>query len=193
MKKQLLIGALIGALVVAVLAALIFWLRPAPAPAPEMPSSAQPGLATPAPNPASAATAPSAAMPPPWMNAPGAAAPKAANPERVRELRAVQARLSSLMAGGRKPDPKELNAVLDDLIRIQGTTVIGGVDFAVLKNNLAKSQEIEALAREMEQVSKQPKPDAKRIQALMEKIQAAQAGLRSDVMAPSPAAAAQKP
>ncbi|MDP5238573.1 hypothetical protein Q9Q94_03480 [Uliginosibacterium sp. 31-16] len=136
----------------------------------------------------------SADLPPPWAKpaAPGGAGGR--DPEKVRQLQALQSRLTSLTAGGKVTDFKALDSVLADLIKVQGSTVIGGVDFAVLRSNLGKAQEIERLAKEMELLSKQPKPDMPKIQALMAQIQATQAGLRTDVMAVQPATSStQKP
>lgn len=193
-KQQLAVGALAGAAVVGLVVAVFMWLQPAQAPiqGDAMPAQTAMPQQAPAPAPSATVVTPPTNVSPPWARPGSAGTAVGKDPNKLRELQAIQARLTALTAGGRVSDYKALDTVLADLIRVQGSAVIGGVDFTILRSNLSKAQEIERMAKEMEALSKQPKPDAAKIQSLMTQIQAAQAGLRTDVMVPPAGASAPK-
>ncbi len=126
-----------------------------------------------------------AALPPPWVGANAKPATPTASVATLPDqaaLQGIQAKLASMTAGGKPPDPRALDALLSELERTQHTSVVGGVNIAALRDNLAKATEIGNLAKEMEQAAKQPKPDVQKIQGMMDQIKQLQVGMRADLM-----------
>jgi hypothetical protein len=54
-------------------------------------------------------------------------------------IEGIQQRLQALVANGRQPTAKEVDAVLADLQKNQGSNVVGGVNLQALRDNLARS------------------------------------------------------
>jgi len=94
-----------------------------------------------------------------------------------------QRRLAAMTANGRTPPIHELDTLLADMQRSQGSNEIAGVDIAALRENLRRADEIQKLAKEMEKLVQQPKPDMPRVQMLLAQIQQLQAGIKVDVSA----------
>jgi len=102
--------------------------------------------------------------------------------DKADRLMALQARFKALSANGKTPDADELDKLLNELIEIQGTSVIAGVDLNVLRQNLRVAQKIQALAKDLEAEGKKPKPDQNRILEITKEIQAEQTHLNTNMM-----------
>lgn len=181
-NKPVIVGVLLGLVLLAVVLAAV-WRSSMPANAPAPQAMPVPPARTSV-APASAAVSGGAAVAPaPWLVAPnsapaGAAATAAAKPG----MEQIQKRLSALTANGRTPTPHEVDEVLAELQRVQGGNNVGGVDLGALRENLARAEEIQRLAKEMEKLAQNPsKQDLPRIQSLMTQIQQLQSGIRADV------------
>ncbi|MDR0771397.1 MAG: hypothetical protein LBE75_09455 [Burkholderiales bacterium] len=188
--------------VVLALAVILFFVYERP-----VAPTASPSAKTSAPLPPIAARPP--APPSPeldrYLNAPKDAvairAGQQAQRDKMERLKNLQTRFKEISAGGKTPDIEELDKLLSELVEIQGTSVIAGVDLNVLRQNLRVAQEVQALAKEMEAESKKPNPNSNRILEITKEIQVMQGKLRTDIMVgggttpippPSPAAPAQK-
>lgn len=140
---------------------------------------------------ASSASNPNPAAPrelAPWekTNIPGGAprlsslGPADANKAKAYEV--LQAKLAVMTAGGKVPAIKELDTVLADLQKINGSTDVGGVNLSALRNNLARADEIQRLSKEMQALSQAPgKQDVAKIQSIMTEIQKQQSGMVTDI------------
>lgn len=71
--------------------------------------------------------------------------------ERMRALEKVSARLQALRASNRA-DPAEVDKALGDLERIQGSSVVGGVDLSVVRASLRAATRMQELQKEIEQL-----------------------------------------
>lgn len=103
--------------------------------------------------------------------------------DKMKRLKDLQTRFRELSVDGKAPDIDELDRLLDELVGIQGTSVIAGVDLNVLRQNLWVAKEVQALAKELEEESKKPKPDQNRMLEITKEIQEVQRKLRTDIMA----------
>jgi|GEM_PF-3864442 hypothetical protein len=106
-----------------------------------------------------------------------------AQEDKMARLKELQARFKEISGPGKTPDIDELDQLLGELIDIQGTAVIGGVDLNVLRENLQVAQEVQALAKELEIESKRPSPDQNRILEITKEIQAMQGRLKTNILA----------
>jgi hypothetical protein len=124
----------------------------------------------------------------PWekTNLPGGA-PRISNlsgadADKAKSYQILQAKLAAMTAGGKTPAMKDLDAVLADLQKINGSTDVAGVNLSALRNNLARADEIQRLGKEMQALSQAPgKQDLPKIQSIMAEIQKQQAGMVTDV------------
>ncbi len=124
----------------------------------------------------------------PWekTNLPGGA-PRISNltgaeADKAKAYQILQAKLAAMTAGGKTPAMKDLDAVLADLQKINGSTDVAGVNLSALRNNLARADEIQRLGKEMQALSQAPgKQDLPKIQSIMAEIQKQQAGMVTDV------------
>ncbi|PTD97622.1 hypothetical protein [Pseudothauera lacus] len=92
----------------------------------------------------------------------------------------------TLINSGKPPEIAEVDALLGELQQAHGGTVVGGVDISVLRGNLALAGEMQALAMEIEQLSRQPGgADSAALQRKLDRLQALQAQMRFDFMAPA--------
>lgn len=106
----------------------------------------------------------------------------APNVSKAKAYEMLQAKLAAMTAGGKPPNSKDLDAILAELQQINGSTDVGGVNLAALRNNLARAEEIQRLGKEMQTISQSPtKQDAARLQSLMAEIQQQQAGMVMDI------------
>ncbi|AVS88432.1 hypothetical protein C8238_09480 [Paracidovorax avenae] len=88
-----------------------------------------------------------------------------------------------------QPDVREVDAVLADLQRNQGSTVVAGVDLQAVRDNLARSERIRQISVEMQALAAKPGPDVPaQLQSRMAEIQRLQAGMTGNVAAPAGAA-----
>lgn len=130
-----------------------------------------------------AATRPDTVMDP----AKGATSPLAPGKAGAPSLDAIQAELQGLAAGGRQPTPMEVDRVLAKLQQNQGSSVVGGVDIQMLRNNLQAAERIRTLSEQMQPLAQNPSPEnTQRLQALMTEIQQVQGTLRPDVLVKKP-------
>ena len=124
----------------------------------------------------------------PWekTNLPGGAprvsTPGLADANKAKSYEILQAKLAAMTAGGKTPNMKELDAILADLQKVNGSTDVGGVNLSALRNNLARADEIQRLGKEMQALSQVPgKQDLPKIQSIMAEIQKQQAGMVTDI------------
>lgn len=165
--------------------------------------------ATPAQMPAPASTVVAGAAPlaaateaaaPPWaaggdavasVQAPGLGAAISAapvDPVKAQARAALRTRLLTLTAGGRHPTPEEMNVVLGELQRIEGSSTIGGVDIGALRNNLGKVNEMQKLSAELTAQTQLPGGgDKQKIQQLLTRVRQLQSEMQLNV-AVAPAA-----
>ncbi len=128
----------------------------------------------------------------PWLTPDGARAPAPRAAPAVRAgregaptLDQIQERLQGLLASPR-PDVREVDAVLADLQKNQGSKVVAGVDLQAVRDNLARSERIQQVALEMQALAAKPGPDVPaQLQARMEEIQRLQAGMNASIAAPA--------
>lgn len=181
-NRQFLFGLLAGGAVTGMLLASV-WLatgrpkmqRPAPL---TQAHPTLPGMRAAAPHenqPADQARQP-LAMTPPWMAKSGNASAQAAP--------AALPGLNVPMTSGGKVDVAAVDAQLDAMIkRHGGNPVIHGVDFAMLKKNLVKVQELQDLASQAQALTQQQKPDAKQVNAIIARMTAVQGEIRANLQA----------
>jgi hypothetical protein len=93
---------------------------------------------------------------------PGVFVPK---PVDVVRLQALQKKFETLSAQG-EPDLREVDALFAELIEIQGTSVIAGVDLNVVRQNLRIARDLQQVTREMDAEYKKPAPDAAKMEDL---------------------------
>ena len=102
------------------------------------------------------------------------------------------ARLQNLLASP-QPDVREVDAVLADLQKNQGSKVVAGVDLQAVRDNLARSERIRQIAVEMQALAAKPGPEVPaQLQARMAEIQRLQAGMNASVAAPAAPAGANR-
>ena len=185
---QIVGAAVAGGLVVG----LIMWFaRPVQDPA--IPSSPAVAVAVPVEN----AAITSVAAPPPWAGS-AATAPivlpdlrssAKANPQKQAAREAVRQKIAGLTANGRQPTPAEMNVVLAELERIEGSSVISGINVGAVRNNLMKVDEMQRLGEQMKTESTKPGGgDVQKLNALLARIQKLQSEMRLDIAVPPPAA-----
>jgi hypothetical protein len=196
---SMVMAALLGGIVVGV---VVWFAKPA-----VMPSVTKPATVA-APVPAGTVAAPLAtsvgqAAPPPWANAgtSGAQAPglgaaihgAPVDPAKAQAREALRTRLLGLTAGGRHPTPAEMNDILGDLQRVEGSSTIGGVDIAALRNNLVKVNEMQQLGAELTAQTQLPGGgDKQKIQQLLTRVRQLQSEMQLNVAVAPPAAVPRK-
>lgn len=173
---------------------------PAPAGVPATGSAAavsgvSPGAsaaATPAAGPSAGGRLPGEAALVPWLGPQGVASSAGGSPPPVTVGRAgaptldeIEKRLQGLMSSGR-PDIRQVDAVLADLQKNQGSAVVSGVDLQAMRDNLMRADRIRELAQEMQALAAKPGPEASaQLQARMAEIQRLQAGMVANVAVPA--------
>ena len=102
-------------------------------------------------------------------------------------MEGIQQRLQALVASGRQPTAREVDAVLADLQKNQGSNVVAGVNLQALRDNLARTDRISQIALEIQAIANQPgKSDLVRLQTLSAEMQSIQAALLTQVIASNP-------
>lgn len=120
---------------------------------------------------------------PPWAGAPISGAPGVVPP----------ATSAVTPSPDRPQNIAQLDAMLDAMQRENGSSVVGGVKIDVLRANLAKAEQLQALAKQIEAESLKPNGgDLQVMQGYLKQLQALQGQLRMDFMA-EPAPAAEEP
>lgn len=122
----------------------------------------------------------------PWSLSSSAASapalPIAVDPARANapSIAQIQSRLQAI-AGSKKPDIAELDKVLAELEKNQGSSVIAGVDIGALRDNLARADRMQRIALEVQALSAlAPGPDTTAsLQAKVNEIQQLQSGMRA--------------
>lgn len=105
------------------------------------------------------------------------------------KLQDIQAELQALSAGGRTPQPKELDAVFEKLERYNGSSQMGGVDLQIVRKNLQAAARIQTLSEQMKPLAADPTPEnVQKLQALVAEMREVQATM--DVKGLTAAAAA---
>lgn len=196
MSKAVWTGMATGAVLVAALGGYLWW-QSAQQPV-------QPGLVPPSVGPSASVVRPSGApsvpgsqsgtaLPPgtgatadaPWATSPvppsaarlGARPPSAGQPG-APSIEDIQSRLQGLTANGRQPTAREVDAILADLQRNQGTDVVGGVNLQTLRDNLARADRMQQIAQEVQTLAANPrKEDLPRLQTLSAEMQRLQASV----------------
>ena len=188
------------ALVLVLLAVAIMFGRRGPATAPAAMNPAAPSVANPS-VPGGASSRPGDGVPPPWaaggvqppsvalpgqaLGGPPVSAASAAAAQRdLQELQRMQQELAESMRGGQQPDPKRVEALLNQLKQKHGSTV-AGVNLDVVISNLQVAQEIQVLALDIQRESAKPGGgDFKKMQGYVAQLTKLQSRLRTDVSAP---------
>ena len=146
-----------------------------------------------------ASTAPtSVAAAPPWADS-AATAPitlpdlrssAKASPQKQAAREAIRQKIAGLTANGRQPTPAEMNVVLADLERVEGSSVISGINVGAVRNNLVKVDEMQRLGEQMKTESTKPGGgDIQKLNAMMARIQKLQSEMRLDITVSPPAPA----
>lgn len=92
------------------------------------------------------------------------------------KLQDIQAELQALSAGGRTPQPKELDAVFEKLERYNGSSQMGGVDLQIVRKNLQAAARIQSLSEQMKPLAAEPTPEnVQKLQALVAEMREVQA------------------
>jgi hypothetical protein len=114
----------------------------------------------------------------------------ALGPDEIARLQILQGKFERLSTQ-QNPDLSEVDALLGELIEIQGTSTIAGVDLNVLRQNLGTARDLQQVAGEMDAEYKKPAPDLKRVEALRQRAAALQYRLVASVRG-QPAASAER-
>ncbi len=192
-STSLILAALLGGIVVG---GIVWFMKPdatnvSTAPQTAAPTASRPQVpATP--------TAPSAgpSQTPPWADASGvAAAPSSISvapaislspedKEKARQRAAIRARILKLTANGRHPTPAEMNDVLGDLERVEGSPVIAGVNVGALRKNLVAVDKMQKLSIELQAESQKPGGgDKEKIQNILAQLKQIQAQMNYAITA----------
>jgi hypothetical protein len=100
----------------------------------------------------------------------GVYAPRPVDPAR---LQALQKKFEALSTQ-KTPDPDEVDALLGELVDIQGTSVIAGVDLNVLRQNLRLARDLQRITEEMDAEYRKPVSDTAKMESLRQKAVALQ-------------------
>lgn len=188
---QIVGAAAAGGLVVG----LIMWFaRPVQSPA------TPPSQAAVAAVPVESAAVTSVAAPPPWADStatgpivlPDLRSAAKANPQKQAAREAIRQKIAELTANGRQPTPAEMNVVLAELERVEGASIISGINVGAVRNNLIKVDEMQRLGEQMKAESTKPGGgDVQKLNAMLARIQKLQSEMRLDIAVPPPAAPVQ--
>ena len=177
MNRSVLWGGAFGLLVLALAAV---WWSGSTTVAETVPSSAAAVNApagTPMPSgPADGAAGLSPRAPAGFASAPAQRVPGTATDPSRPKLEDIQTELQALSAGGRTPQPQELDAVFEKLERYNGSSQMGGVDLQLIRKNLQAAARIQQLSEQMKPLAADPTPEnVQKLQALVAEMRQAQA------------------
>lgn len=109
----------------------------------------------------------------------GDALPTAGGRPRLED---IQAELNALKAGGRTPQPGELDGVFEKLERYNGGSTMAGVDLRAVRKNLQAAARIQTLTEQMRPLAESPTPEnLQKLQTLLADMRQAQSGMTSDM------------
>jgi hypothetical protein len=100
--------------------------------------------------------------------------------EKLARLQALQKELKNMTGSGQLPDLEAVDRLLGELIEIQGASVISGIDLNALRRNLKVAQNIQNLAKALEEEGRKPNPDGKKMSELRNSIYQEQQSLLSN-------------
>jgi hypothetical protein len=115
-------------------------------------------------------------QPPPWAAANSGQSPMQdgkANQRQIKlaELSAMRMALMKSMQETGHVDPKQVDALLVKIESVTGTTTFNGINLEALRNTLAKSQEMQTIANEMNREASKPGgADPKKIKAYSDQL-----------------------
>ena len=191
---SLVLAAVLGGVVVG---GIVWLTKPEPVPATAPSRSAPAATASAAPvvdsRATQAASAPDSGTPPWADHTGGAGASSPANlgsaislsPQdqaKATQRAALRARIQKLTAGGRHPTPAEMDSVLGDMQRMEGSSVVAGVDIEALRQNLANVQKLQRVSQELQAESQKPGGgDKQKIQALLAQLKQIQSNMNYNV------------
>ncbi|MDR3157774.1 MAG: hypothetical protein LBU11_01925 [Zoogloeaceae bacterium] len=128
----------------------------------------------PAPKPADARSLVLRKNPEPSPVPPGGVVPNfVPKPVDAIRLQALQKKFETISAQ-KEPDIGEIDALFAELIEIQGTSVIAGIDLNVQRQNLRIARDLQQIAKEMDAEYKKPAPDVAKMENLRRKAAALQ-------------------
>ena len=208
MNRGILVGAAVGLVALALGAVLL--VRSESAADANLPVSVAPVVSAPVAVPAAPASGGGAGavsgtvtargasdLPGGIWNAPGTERPAAGTPATppvtvgragAPTLEDIQARLHALSSSG-QPSVREVDAVLADLQKNQGSDVVAGVNLQTVRDNLARTERIQQLALEMQALAATPTADTPaQLQTRVAEMQRLQAGMKTNLAAPNGAA-----
>ncbi len=126
----------------------------------------------------------------PW-NAPGGERPATGMPATppvavgrpgAPTLEEIQTRLQTLATSG-QPSVREVDAVLADLQKNQGSDVVAGVNLQAVRDNLARTERIQQLAKEMQALAAAPTAETPaQLQTRLAEMQRLQASMATNVV-----------
>ena len=206
MNRGIVVGAAVGVVALALGAALLMRSERAadanlPVPAASRPSSSvlAPAAVPAAPSTPAAPRAAPGGLPlntpaAPWLSPGSEGAPATAAATTVPPIGAarnaaptmteLQARLQAL-SSNKQPTPREVDALLADLQKNQGSNVVAGVNLQTLRDNLARTERIQQLAQEIQALAASPTADTpSQLQPRLDELQRLQAAMTSNVTAP---------
>lgn len=122
-------------------------------------------------------------MTPPWAT-PGGPASMPGMPEnaarierqkQIAELRTMQMALMKSIQENQRADPRQVDALLVKIKEVTGRSTVGGVDIEALRKHLARAEEMQRIALEMNQEASRPGgADPKKIKAYADQLLALQ-------------------
>ncbi|MDR2678997.1 MAG: hypothetical protein LBB51_06120 [Zoogloeaceae bacterium] len=101
-------------------------------------------------------------------------------PVDVIRLQALQKKFEAISTQ-KEPDIGEIDALFAELIEIQGTSVIAGIDLNVQRQNLRIARDLQQVAKEMDAEYKKPAPDAAKMENLRRRAAALQNQLQASL------------
>lgn len=194
-SASLILAAVLGGIVVG---GIVWLTKPEPVTTPAVPQATSPLATKPPATLANTLPAPSPSQAPPWADSSGVVAgPSSASlasaismspskrSEKARQRDAIRARIQKLTANGRHPTPAEMNDVLGDLERVEGSSALGGVNIAALRENLVAVDKLQKLSLELQAESQKPGGgDKQKIQSILAQLKQIQANMNYNVAAP---------
>ncbi len=102
--------------------------------------------------------------------------------DKLRDLQSIQQRLLALQKTPGAMTPGAVDALLGELVEVHGSSVMQGIDIAVLRSNLRVAGEIQAVAEQLKRLPDQPsEADKAKAGELIARLQALQSQIRMDV------------
>lgn len=113
------------------------------------------------------------------------------DPQKTAARAAVRARLAQLTANGRHPTLAEMNDVLGQMERAEGSSVVAGVNLEAVRTNLVQVEKLRRLGKALQAEAQKPGGgDKQKLHELMRQMQQVEAQMRYDVSAAPPSTSA---